>query len=127
MNPSNARWMRGDYFLLDSIGYDPNTGQLRVRFRNGDLVSVLSTDLWQDRPGRPDWPMVQIDPDTRGAILVPTVAGHPTLEGDRAEIPGDVIRTATDAEYRAYVLGLCVGEGAGQAAAGGGSLTAPPV
>src|ERR1700722_893680 len=105
MNPSNARWMRGDYFLLDSVAYEPNTGQLRVRFRNSDLVKVLTVDLWHDRPGRPDWHTVQIDPVTRGAIIVSTVAGHPTLEGDAAEIPGDVIRAATDAEYRSYVMG----------------------
>ncbi len=116
MNLSSVRWMRGEFFLLDSVTYDPNTERLRVRFRNGDVAELRSQELWQDRPGQPDWPLVRIDPDTRGAILVPTMADHPTLEGDTAEIPGDVLRMATDAEYRVYVWGLCVGESAGPAA-----------
>jgi DNA-binding XRE family transcriptional regulator len=36
-------------------------------------------------------------------LLVPTIPGHPTTEGDIAEIPGDVLRAATDVDYRAHL------------------------
>lgn len=106
MLTTEPRWMRGDYFLLDAVAYDPGSNEVRVRFRNGDSVTAPVRDLWATRPGRADWSQVHVDPDTRGALLVPTLSGHPTLEGEIAEIPGDVIRRATDLDYRAYVDGL---------------------
>jgi DNA-binding XRE family transcriptional regulator len=41
-----------------------------------------------------------VDPETHGALVIPT------SQGEQEEIPGDVIRMATNADYRVYVVGL---------------------
>jgi hypothetical protein len=103
---STPKWMSGDYFLLDAATYHQAADRLQVRFRNADSVEIPTAELWRNRPGRPDWQRVRIDPETHGAILVPTEPGHPTTEGETAEIPGDMIRLAADSNYRKYVDSL---------------------
>jgi hypothetical protein len=98
--------MRGDYFLMERVEYHPHDDRLSVRFRNADEVEIPGAALWRDRTGQPDWKLVKIDSVTQGALLVPTLPGQPTLEGETAEIPGDVIRAATDAEFRTYIESL---------------------
>jgi DNA-binding XRE family transcriptional regulator len=100
---TTARWKREGFFLLEAVEYRPESGRARVRYRNQDVGEALVEALWRNRPGRPDWGKVRIDPQTHGALLVPTHPGHPTTEGDVAEIPGDVLRAATDVDYRAYL------------------------
>lgn len=112
MAHTRSKWQRGDFFLLDGVIYQDATDQLSIRFRNGDCVQVPGVVLWKNRPGQPDWRRVQVDPETRGALLVPTVPGHPTIEGTTAEIPGDVVRLATDTDYQAYVDELCAKQAA---------------
>jgi DNA-binding XRE family transcriptional regulator len=85
------------------VEFLPASAKVRLRFGNGDVGEAAAQALWQDRPGLPDWVGVRIEPETGAALLVPTVPGHPTREGDVAEIPGDVIRAATDVDYRAFV------------------------
>lgn len=97
------KWNEGSYFQLETVDYRPETGTLRVRYRNQDVGEAEAQALWHGRPGLPNWTRVQIDPENNGAILVPTVPGHPTIEGETAEIPGDVIRAITDVDYRALV------------------------
>lgn len=106
MATSASKWMRGDYFLLDTAEYQPASDQILVRFRNGDQVLVSIAELWGDRRGQANWRLIQVDPETQGAVLVPTLSGQPTIEGDVAEIPGDVIRAATDPDFRAYIESL---------------------
>lgn len=97
------KWDRGDYFQLETVEYQPETGTLRIRFRNQEVGETAADVLWRGRPGLPNWSQVRVDPENNSAILVPTVLGHPTVEGEAAEIPGDVIRAATDVDYRALV------------------------
>jgi DNA-binding XRE family transcriptional regulator len=100
---TKPRWRRSGFFRLDAVEYQPEERLVRVRFGNGDVGEVAAAVLWRDRPGKPDWPKVRIDPDTCGALQVPTLPGHPTREGELAELPGDVIRAAADVDYRAHV------------------------
>lgn len=104
MGRAYSKWKRGEFFLLDTVNYRPESGQVQIRFRNNDLREAPIDSLWRGRTqGRPDWSKVSVDPDTRSALLVPTLPGHPAIEGEIAEIPSDVIRAATDVDYRAHV------------------------
>src|SRR5262249_34963390 len=100
---NNPKWKRGDFYQLDTVEYRPESGRVRLRFRNNDIGEATTEELWRNRPGQPDWSKVTVDPETHGAILVPTFPGHPTLEREIAEIPGDLLRAATDVDYRAHV------------------------
>jgi DNA-binding XRE family transcriptional regulator len=91
------------FFLIGKVKYLPDSKKLRVWFENHEVGETSAQILWGSRPGQPDWSRAAIDSATRAALLVPTVPGHPTLEGEIAEIPTDVIRVATDIDYRAYV------------------------
>jgi DNA-binding XRE family transcriptional regulator len=100
---TQAKWKRGDFFLLGKVTYLPDSKRIRIWFENHEVGETSAQVLWGSRPGQPDWPRVSVDSATRAALLVPTIPGHPTLEGETAEIPADVIRVATDVDYRAYV------------------------
>jgi DNA-binding XRE family transcriptional regulator len=94
------KWSHGSFFLLDSARYDSQSESVRVQFRNRDEFEVSCLSLWQDRSGQPLWNRVRVEPETHGALLIPTSDGH------TEEIPGDVIRMTTNADYRAYIVGL---------------------
>jgi len=94
------KWSQGKFFLLDFAKYRPGSNQVLLRFRNGDAFEISCLKLWQKRRGMPLWNRLRIDPETRGALLIPT------SEGDLEEIPGDVLRMMTNANYRAYVVRL---------------------
>ncbi len=100
------KWERSDFLLLDAVDYCPDPGLVRVRFRNQDVGEIQAVALWRDRPGLPDWSRVHIDPATHSTLLVPTLAGHPTLEGETAAIPSDVLRAGLDEDYRAHLARL---------------------
>ncbi len=95
-------WNRGDYFLLDTVEYLPTQGKVRVWFDNHDVREVSVHVLWGSRSSQPDWKRVAVDADTRGALLVPRKNNKANGNGAE-EIPSDVIRAATDVDYRAYV------------------------
>jgi DNA-binding XRE family transcriptional regulator len=95
---SKPGWKRGDFFLLDAVQFIPDRDLLRISYENHEVGETPAHVLWNGRPGRPDWSRARIDPDTRGALLVPTLPN-----GEEAEIPSDVVRAATDLDYRAYV------------------------
>ena len=95
------RWQRGDFFLLHSVQYVPKTRKLRVCFENFDVGEAPVHALWGGRSGEPDWKRVRIHEETRGALLVPT-RGPKAGARELAEIPADVVRAATDVDYRAY-------------------------
>src|SRR5712692_8733946 len=100
---ANPKWKRSDFYQLDTVEYRPESGRVRVRFRNNEIGEATTEELWRNRPGQPDWSKVTVDPHTHGAILVPTLPGHPTIEGEIAEIPGDMLRAVTDVDYRAHI------------------------
>src|SRR6266849_3768770 len=100
MKMQKGKWSQGRYFLLESAKYRPESDLVWLQFRNRDAFEVSGSMLWQNRPGKPNWKRLRIDPDTRGALLVPTA------QGAVEEIPGDVIRMATNADYRAYIVGV---------------------
>jgi plasmid maintenance system antidote protein VapI len=91
-------WKRGDFFLLDTVQFLPAAGKIRVWYENHEVGEAPAHVLWNGRAGEPDWRKARVDPQTRGALLVPT---RPS--GEVAEIPSDVIRAATDVDYHAYV------------------------
>jgi hypothetical protein len=93
-------WNRGSFFLLDSARYLGRSESVWLRFRNHDVYQVPCSILWQNRPGQPLWNRLRVDPETHGALVIPT------SQGEQEEIPGDVIRMATNADYRVYVVGL---------------------
>jgi DNA-binding XRE family transcriptional regulator len=100
MPKAKRKWDEGRFFLLEEAAFEPESGQVRVRFVNGDSVEVPCLTLWQDRPQKPLWERLRVDAKTRGSLLVPT------RQGTREEIPGDVIRMMSDAAYRAYIVRL---------------------
>jgi DNA-binding XRE family transcriptional regulator len=71
---------------------------VRVWYENHEVGEAPAHVLWDGRPGQPEWRKARVDPETRGALLVPS---RPS--GEVAEIPSDVVRAATDVDYRAYV------------------------
>jgi DNA-binding XRE family transcriptional regulator len=91
-------WKRGDFFLLGAVQFFPDSELLRFSYENHEVGEAPAHVLWNGRPGRPDWSRARVDPETRGALLVPTLPS-----GEETEIPSDVIRAATDLDYRAYV------------------------
>jgi hypothetical protein len=100
---TKPKWKLGGYDLLKAVEYRSQSQSLWVRYRNNDVGETSTEALWRGRPGQPDWAKVRIDPENDGAILVPTLPGQPTIEGEIAEIPGDVLRAATDVDYRARI------------------------
>src|SRR5437773_3051369 len=100
MAKGRPRWSQGSFFLLDSARYQGESQSVWLRFRNHDVYQLSCSTLWQNRPGQPLWSRLQVEPETQGALLVPT------LERCVEEIPGDVIRMMTNADYRAYMVGL---------------------
>src|SRR5438067_10153504 len=95
---SKPAWHRGDFFLLDAVQFLPAQGKLRIWYENHEVGEALAHILWNGRAAEPDWQRASVDAETRGALLVPT---RPS--GDVVEIPSDVVRAATDVDYRAYV------------------------
>ncbi len=95
-------WSRGDYFLIHDARYLPRYGRVRVWYENFDVGEAPVHALWADRAGRPDWQRLQVDPETRGALLVP-IKGQNGSTRNRVEIPSDVVRAATDVDYRAFL------------------------
>ena len=91
-------WNRGDFFLLDAVQFLPASAKLRVWYENHEVGEAPAHILWNGRAGEPDWQRASVDAETRGALLVPR---RPS--GDVVEIPSDVVRAATDVDYRAYV------------------------
>jgi len=106
---TTPRWKRADFFLLGKVKYLPDSRHVRVWFENHEIGETAAQILWGSRPGQPDWSRVAVDSATRAALLVPTLPDFPTLEGEVAEIPADVIRVATDVDYRAYVTRRAAG------------------
>ena len=100
MAKGRLRWNQGDFFLLDSARYQGESESVWLRFRNRDVYQISCSTLWQNREGRPHWNRLRVDPETHGALLVPG------SQREMHEIPGDVIRMVTDADYRAYVVKL---------------------
>jgi hypothetical protein len=100
---TRKKWERSNFFIVEAVEYRPDDDRVRVRFRNRDVREIETSTLWGKRPGLPDWTGVRIDAATKSALLVPTVQGQPTTEGEIAEIPSDVIREAADEDYRSFV------------------------
>jgi hypothetical protein len=109
MRGAKQKWRRSEFLIIEAVDYRPEVDEVRVRFRNGDVGELATSALWNERPGRPDWKNVAVDPATRSALLVPTVPGHPTTEGLIAEIPSDVIRVALDEDFRNYMAEKATG------------------
>src|SRR5438128_7477215 len=97
---SKSEWKRGGFFLMDAVEFLPASETLRIFYENHEVGEAPAHVLWNGRPGKPNWSKTRVDPETRGALMVPTLPG-----GDETEIPSDVIRVATDVDYRAYVAG----------------------
>jgi hypothetical protein len=100
------KWDTGVFFSLDAFEFRSASNTAWLRFQNGETCEVPVRHLWRGRSGKPDWERAHIHPEISDVLLVPTVPGHPAVEGLVAEIPSDVIRKLTDAEYRKYVEGL---------------------
>ncbi len=100
------KWEEGAFFILDAFEYRPVPGTAWLRFKNRDTCELPVGTLWHGRSGRPDWRRARIDPQSPDVLLVPTFATHPAIEGSLAEIPGDVIRSLTDDDYRAFTQRL---------------------
>ncbi len=94
------KWNQGSYFLLDSARYLSGSESVSIRFRNRDEFHIRASSLWQNRPGKALWNRIRVDPETHGALLIPSPGG------ELQEIPGDVIRMVTNADYRAHVVRL---------------------
>lgn len=95
---SRPAWNRPGFFLLNEVEFLPASKTIRIYYENHEVGEAPAHVLWNGRPGKPDWARMRVDPETRGALLVPTLAG-----GAEAEIPSDVLRAATDVDYRANV------------------------
>jgi hypothetical protein len=88
--PPKQRWDTGSYLSIRSVRYE--SGNLRIRFDDGEEVAVPIDRLDSSRFISPDWSAV-----TAGPLWI-TV---PTAHGD-VEISWLAIRLLTDPEFRAY-------------------------
>jgi hypothetical protein len=95
-NRSSAPWNSGLYAEIDSARFDEDANELTVRFADGSVAVLDPAPLIPDDLTDVDWWRVA---SNRYEIIVPYTGGW-------FEIPWDVVRRATDADYAAYWEGL---------------------
>lgn len=89
---------RREYEIITGVQYTASSGELTVRFANGDAVHVVAAQLPASRKGA-RWGEATVEEGLH--IHVPVAAGAGDLGADVTDIPWDVIRALTDPQFAA--------------------------